>query len=136
MNESDYLRQQLATERAHLRELLALPRRNAVQTPGEHYLAWATPRLLAVYERHRALLPRRLAATAVAPPLPGIDRISTGAGTDDAALAALLAAWDTQIEQPAAACYRIEDWRQVAQLRADDILTERRLYSAARAAHG
>ena len=129
MNESEYLRRQLATEREHLRAVLDA--RHAASVPasaGADYLAWAAPRLLALQDRHLQLLSARLPAQA----LPPAGRIQADTPPDDAALAALLAACET-LEALAAGCYRIEDWRQAAQLRADDILRERQLYAAARA---
>jgi len=161
MNESDYLRQQLAAERAHLRQLLAALRTGPSQALAAraHYLAWATPRLLAQYGRHLDLLPGRLAARRQTLPPQAIAGISTAtraatatlaqlqAALDSpqearlaqalaahlAPLATLVKAWDEPLEQLAADCYRIEDWRRAAQLRADDILRERQLFAAAQA---
>lgn len=128
MNESDYLRKQLSAERAHLAAVLERLRVHPEHAGAGEYLAWAAHRLRAVYERHLILLPARLAARALPPPT--LPRLGNG-GADSTAMTKLLLSWDSAIETPAASCYRIEDWRQVAQLRADDILKERQLYAAA-----
>ncbi|HTV76947.1 MAG TPA: hypothetical protein VMF03_01725 [Steroidobacteraceae bacterium] len=121
MNEIDFIRQQLAAERAHLREILNCVRREtAAGTPRAilAYLDWAAARLL-----------QRLAADQVVAPLPGAT-----AGRAEQLLALLDAT-----EPPAAAAnhgVHIGQWRQTARLTADSILEERRLYAAARRAAG
>ena len=82
MNEADYLRQQLRTQRAHLREMLELPRQNPqADTPRRAaYLAWAGQRLKEVHDRHRALLPGRVPAHTALPEPPQLPAGRTQAG--------------------------------------------------------
>ena len=119
MNESDYIRQQLRAERSHLREVLEL----APQAPAtalaarDRYLAWGARRQHEIQQRHLALL----AAKAI--------QVRTASS---AVLSNLLAATE-ELESLADPVYGIADWRRAAQLSADAILEERRLYGAARA---
>jgi hypothetical protein len=150
MNETDFIRQQLAAERAHLREiLLVVPQELGpvkIARPITAYVEWASRRLLDQLSAHRAALqavPTRAAATRAQ-----LSEVPTAAGqaVDATAarsfhaqakrLLALLEAWSEPLDALAGATLRIDHWRRCAQLNADTILEERQLYAAARAAAG
>jgi hypothetical protein len=150
MNETDYLRAQLALERAHLQAILQAVRhgrpalRNA--RPIADYIDWAVPRLVGQLDAQRQAL---LAATpSGADSRAQLERLSGAAAAlaDGASgspadlraerLLALLAAWSDPLEALAGGTLRVTQWRQAAQLSADTILHERQLYAAACAAAG
>jgi hypothetical protein len=150
MNETDFIRQQLAAERTHLREiLLAVPQETGpvkMARPVTAYLEWASRRLLEQLSAHRCALQ-------AVPALTGATRarlteVATTAAHARAAAAAgspsvqaqrllaLLEAWSEPLDALAGASLRIGHWRRAAHLSADTILEERRLYAAARLAAG
>lgn len=150
MNEADFIRQQLAAERAHLREiLLAVPQGTGpvkVARPVAAYVEWASRRLLKQLSAHRSALqalPMMAAATRA--------QLTEVAGAAAQALEAaaarslnvqakrlltLLEAWSDSLDAVAGATLRIGHWRQAVHLSADTILEERQLYAAARVAAG
>jgi len=149
LNETGVIRQQLAVERDHLREILESVRRASAPATARavcEYIDWAARRLLLQLQAHHDAL----AGT----PDPGPGRAAELARLSGAAaqladragqrpmseraeqLQALLAAWSESLEQRAAATLRVAHWRRAAQLSADSILEERQLYAAARAAAG
>ena len=150
MNETDFIRQQLAAERAHLREILLAVRREngaaAVARPVTAYVEWASRRLLDQLDAHRTALqavPTIAAATRAQ--LTEVANAATEAGAAGAArsfnlqaarVLGLLEAWNEPLDAVAGATLRIGHWRRCAQLSADTILEERQLYAAARAATG
>ncbi len=115
MNETDFIRRQLALEHAHLRELLEAVRAGA---PGLRnaravldYIEWGSGRILA-----------QLGEPA-------------GAVTQDRLLG-LIDVCATRLESQTGRALPLSHWRRAAPLSADTILEERRLYAAARAAAG
>ena len=150
MNETDFIRQQLAAERAHLREiLLAVRRENGaaeVARPVTAYVEWASRRLLDQLGAHRtALQAMPMIADATHAQLTEVSNAATAAGaagtTPSFGLQAgrmltLLEAWNEPLDAVAGATLRIGHWRRCAPLSADTILEERQLYAAARAAAG
>ncbi|HEY6457089.1 MAG TPA: hypothetical protein VIY90_17575 [Steroidobacteraceae bacterium] len=150
MNETEFIRQQLAAERAHLREILLVVRQGTdpakMARPVAAYVEWASQRLLQQLSAHRSALqavPTIAAATRAQ--LTDVSSIATHAVEAPAArsrrvqaqrLLALLEAWSDSLDAVAGATLRIGHWRQVAHLSADTILEERQLYAAARAAAG
>jgi hypothetical protein len=150
MNETDFIRQQLAAERAHLREiLLAVPQGTGpvkMPPPVASYVEWAGGRLLNQLSAHRGALqavPTIAAATRAQ--LTEVCTAATEAVEVSAArassvqaqrLLALLDAWSDSLDAVAGATLRIGHWRQAANLSADTILEERQLYAAARRAAG
>ncbi|HEX3836299.1 MAG TPA: hypothetical protein VHW25_04985 [Steroidobacteraceae bacterium] len=132
MNETDFIRQQLAAERAHLREILLAVRREAgvgkVARPISAYIEWAGRRLL---DQLGAVTDGATAAS---------DAGDAGAARSfkvrTERLLALLEAWSDSQDGAAGATLPISHWRQAARLSADTILEERQLYAAARAATG
>jgi hypothetical protein len=150
MNETDFLRQQLALERAHLREILQAVRRDSLGVhPAQalaQYIDWAGRRLLEQLQAQRAALQAAPAADAEADAhlhrLAGAAAAVTDAGKAEplearaARLLALLDAWSDPLERQAARTLRIAHWRQAARLSADTILEERQRYTQARAAAG
>jgi hypothetical protein len=149
MNEVDFIRQQLASERAHLREILEAVR---AATPGSGtarpvtvYLEWARQRLVAQLGAHRAALS---ASPGIAPDtMAQLTRVAEAttrvidSGTEPPELLAerlraLLDAWSESLDALTARSLRIAHWRKATHLSADSILEERRLYTAARAAAG
>ena len=150
MNETDFIRQQLAAERGHLREILLHVRRHngAAQAarPVVAYVEWASRRLLEQLGAHRAALqalPTLAAATRaqltqVANAATEADAVGTAPPLtlQAARVLALLEAWNEPLDEVAGATLRIGHWRRCAQLSADTILEERQLYAAARAAAG
>jgi hypothetical protein len=150
MNETDFIRQQLAAERAHLREILrAVPPEMGpvkVARPISAYVEWASRRLLDQLSAHRTALQAVPAMAAAA--RAQLIEVSTAAGQALEAAAAhsfharatrllaLLDTWTEPLDALAGATLRIGHWRQCAPLSADTILEERQLYAAARAAAG
>jgi hypothetical protein len=150
MNETDFIRQQLAAERAHLREiLLAVPQESGpvkIARPVAAYVEWASRRLLNQLSAHRCAL--QAVPTIAAATHAHLNEVSTAAiqaGEAAAAaslnlqakrLLALLEAWSDPLDALAGTRLRIAHWRQAAQLSADTILEERQLYAAARVAAG
>jgi hypothetical protein len=143
MNETDFIRQQLAAERAHLREILEAAREGSGtirQTrPVEQYIEWASGRLVT---QLRAQLTALQAAGAGGPALgpdelAKLEKISTAATrSTDTRLLESLASWGDALDVMASKSLRIGHWRAAAQLTADTILEERQLYFAARDAAG
>jgi hypothetical protein len=148
MNETDFIRQQLATERAHLRELLQAVRQasgsHAAAHPVALYIDWAGRRLIDQVEAHRAALrgsatlnpamQTQLVAAATAAKLA---QSSAGALPLRAEqLLSVLDAWSDPLDAAAASLLKVTHWRQVAHLTADTILEERQLYAAAHGAAG
>lgn len=146
MNEVDYIRQQLQTERSHLREILqavrqAGPLKNsrAVTT----YVDWAVRRHLSVLDAHIGAL-----ESTAAPPVhselskaaASVRGMDTASGQTLALRAerilAVLDSWTDALEATAARALRVAHWRQAARLNADSILEERQLHAAARGALG
>jgi hypothetical protein len=149
MNETDFIRQQLATERAHLREvLLAVRRETAPGTlarPLSTYIEWSSRRLLNQLSAHGGAL--RAVSSLAAATHAQLSEVATAVTHAQAAsghapdvhaqrLLALLESWSEPLDALAGATLRIGHWRQAAQLSADTILEERQRYAAARAAAG
>jgi hypothetical protein len=148
MHETDFIRQQLAAERAHLREiLLAVPQALGpvkMAPPVTAYVDWASRRLLDQLSAHRTALqavPTMAAATRaqlseVATAASQVVEATAARSFDSQAkrLLALLDTWSEPLDALAGATLRIGHWRQVAYLSADTILEERQRYAAARAA--
>jgi hypothetical protein len=147
MNESQYLRQQLALERSHLQEILQVVRRGSAamgtSRPVAEYIDWAGRRLLSQLHAHRQALQAAAATDAVTGAL--LDRLAGAAsrvsdGHDRPSdvraehLLALIAAWSEPLDVLARSTLHVSQWRQAAQLNADTILQERQLYAKARAA--
>jgi hypothetical protein len=139
MNETDFIRQQLAAERAHLRAILEAVRHgtaaNGAARPVSLYIEWASRRCRQQLAAHQAAL-AALGNSAATQPL---SRIAAALGTTDAnpeRLLALLDAWTEPLDALAGRSLRINHWRQAAGLSADSILEERQLYVAARSAAG
>jgi hypothetical protein len=143
MNETDFIRQQLAVERAHLREILEAVRDDSGPSrparPIEQYIEWASRRLVM---QLRAQLAALQAAGAAGPTLEAdmpakLDRIAAAVSRfSEPRLLESLASWGDALDVVAAKALRIGQWRAGAQLTADTILEERQLYGAARAAAG
>ncbi len=146
MNETDMIRQQLADERAHLREILQAIRTGTRRPPPPPDLALyvdrAAQRLLTQIEAHR----RGLSAAANLPPesraqLENLTIAAQAAATAAAQplppraqrLLGVLDAWEP-LDALAAKALRVAHWRQAAHLSADSIMEERQLYAAARGA--
>jgi hypothetical protein len=131
MNETQFIRQQLALERAHLREILRAVIQESgpvkMARPVTAYLEWAGRRLLNQLAQLNEGSPvaSRTAEAVAAPPDAQAHR-----------LLALLEAWSDPPEAPAGTPPRIAHWRKAARLSADTILEERQLYAAARTAAG
>jgi hypothetical protein len=123
MNEIDFIRQQLALERAHLQQILHAVRHGSAGVRNSRavaaYIDWASRRLLEQLDADARTQWAELSGAA-----------------QDEHLLARLAAWRDSLETPAAHTPRIAQWRQVARLSADSILEERQLYAAARAEAG
>jgi hypothetical protein len=150
MNETDFIRQQLAAERAHLREILLAvpPERGPVKTarPVTAYIEWASRRLLEQLSAHRtALQELPTMAAAARAQLSAVSTAASQAVEATAAhsfngqakgLLALLEAWSEPLDALAGATLGIGHWRRCAHLSADTILEERQLYAAARTAAG
>lgn len=149
MQETAFIRRQLALERAHLREILAAVRRGGTGGGNSRalaeYLDWAGRRLIGQLDAHRNAL--QAAAAPAADTRAQLDQLAAAAAACDGGngrtadrraeqLLALLAAWTDPLETAAGHTLRVTHWRQAAQLSADTILQERQLYAAARAATG
>jgi hypothetical protein len=134
MNETDFIRRQLAAERAHLREILAALQRATAATTAAHsvvlYIDWASHRLLQQIAAHQVALGAPDTDCAAQQPAE-----ETPAGRAERLLA-LLEAGTQPLEPMAGRTLRIKHWRQAARLSADSILEERQLYAAARGAVG
>jgi hypothetical protein len=134
MNETDFIRQQLAAERAHLREILAAVKRAApVMTSARAvvlYLDWASRRLVQQIAAHQVALGGPDHGAAARQPAK-----ESAAGRAERLLA-LLDAGKDPLDAVAGRTLRISHWRQAAGLNADSILEERQLYAAARSAVG
>ena len=150
MQETDFIRQQLAAERAHLRDiLLAMPQEAGPVKPARPttaYIEWASRRLLDQLGAHRTALQ---AEPAIGPGMRAqLSEVASAAaaaaeavaarspGSQARHLLALLEAWSEALDALAGATLRIGHWRQVAHLSADTILEERQLFAAARSAAG
>ncbi len=145
MNETDFIRQQLALERAHLREILNAVDRDMrpADAPAAlaTYLDWAGERLLARLKALRAALQAlptppaaelaALAAACDAAGPAGPQRLATASASQ---LTALLNAWNEPLDALAGHSLRIAHWRVAAKLSADTIFEERQRHAAARAA--
>jgi hypothetical protein len=147
MNEIDFIRQQLAGERSHLREILrAAGAADRPSHPVALYLDWAGRRLISqVLAHHTALQGSATLAPALREQLAAAAAAATQAGDTDAGrppalraerLRALLDAWSEPLEAAAGRVLRIAHWRRATHLSADTILEERQLYAAARGAVG
>jgi hypothetical protein len=150
MNETDFIRQQLAMERAHLREILQAvnPETGAgkVARPISAYIEWAGRRLCQQLDAHRtALNDLPTSAPAIRAQLTELASAASQAAEAGAArsfnghakrLLTLLGAWSDSLDGAAGALLRVGHWRQAARLNADTILEERQRYAAARAAAG
>jgi hypothetical protein len=149
MNETDFIRQQLAAERAHLREILraVAPGSGPAQTPRpiSAYVDWASQRLLNQLSAHHSALqalPTIAAATRaqlaeVANAATQVHPAAAGSASVEAArLLELLESWSAPLDALAGAALRVGHWRRCADLSADTILEERQLYAAARVAAG
>ena len=148
MNETDFIRQQLAAERSHLREVLEAVRRgtaaNANHRPVALYIDWASHRLVQQLTAHQAALE----VLDSCPAAPQLARVAAALGKETAtaaerhdaqraeSLLAVLDAWTEPLDILAGQTLRIGHWRQAARLSADSILEERQLYAAARSAAG
>jgi hypothetical protein len=134
MNETDFIRQQLAAERAHLREILAAVQRGAAAAanarPVAQYIDWASRRLSQQIAAHQVALGTPDSGS-------GAQQPATEVPAQRAErLLALLDAGTEPLESLAGRTLRINHWRQAAGLSADSILEERHLYAAARSAAG
>jgi hypothetical protein len=150
MHETDFIRRQLAAERAHLREILLAVHQQAgpvnLDRPITTYLEWASRRLLNQLNAHRCAL--QAVPTIAAATRAQLSEVATAASEAVEAAAArslnlqaprllaLLEAWSDSLDAVAGATLRIGHWRQCAHLSADTILEERQLYAAARVAAG
>jgi hypothetical protein len=150
MNEIDYVRGQLAAERAHLREILRVLHAGTAPIghprPAQLYVDWAGRRLV---QQLTALQTALQAASESGPDtraqLTGL-RSAMARLTDTTSvpsphlhaepLLAVLEAWSDPLDVLAGTTLRVAHWRQAAHLSADTILEERRLYAAARGAMG
>jgi hypothetical protein len=148
MNETDFIRQQLAAERAHLREVLEAVRRGTTATanarPVALYIDWASRRLVQQLAAHRTALEMLASPPAgeqLAQVAAAVGKVSASPAERPSAaqaegLLAVLEAWTEPLDILAAQRLRIGHWRQAARLSADSILEERQLYAAARSAVG
>lgn len=149
MNETDFIRQQLATERAHLRELLQSVRQasggHGAPHPVALYIEWAGRRLLDQVQTHRTALrgaaplnPALQTQLVAAATAARVAQSNTAGALPLRAeqLLAVLDAWSDPLDAAAAGLLRVAHWRQVAHLTADTILEERQLYAAAHGAAG
>jgi hypothetical protein len=149
MNETEYVRGQLALQRAHLREIASAvhpgiaPRDHL--RPAQLYLDWAGRRLLQQLTLHRTAL---LALPALPPALRAqlAQLASATAQLSDTTaraphlhaqpLLGVLDAWSPALDELAGTALRLGHWRQAGHLSADTILEERELYAAARGVLG
>ena len=141
MNETDFIRQQLAAERSHLREVLEAVRRgtaaNGNARPVALYIDWASRRLVPQLAAHQAaleVLDSGPAAQQLARVAAAVSKVT--ATERQSAQRAELDAWTEPLDILAGQTLRIGHWRQAARLSADSILEERQLYAAARSAVG
>ncbi len=145
MNETDFIRQQLAAERAHLREILLAVETAPVKVarPVTAYIDWATRRLLTQLRAHHAAL--QAVPTIAAATRAQLTEVSTAAteaaevrplNAQAKCLLLLLEAWSDPLDALAGARLRVGHWRRCAHLSADTILEERQLYAAARGGAG
>jgi hypothetical protein len=134
MNETDFIRQQLAAERAHLREILAAVARGSPGVTHSRsvvlYLDWACRRLVQQIAAHQLALGGPDHGGAAGQPA---RESATGRAER---LLALLEAGTEPLDTVASRTLRVGHWRQAAGLNADCILEERQLYAAARSAVG
>ncbi len=150
MNESEYLRQQLATERLHLREILQAVRQGTagveVSQAVASYGDWARHRLLAQLGAHCDAL--QAASDTGAQVRTQLAKVS-GARSEVSAcgntqplrrmaepVLALLDAWSDSLDMLAVSALPTSHWRRAAHSSADTILEERARYAAACAALG
>jgi hypothetical protein len=143
MNETDFIRQQLAAERAHLREILAAVRpglgSGRPSRPVEQYVEWASRRLVTQLSTQLAALQAAGAAGPELGPdmLAKLEQIATAPNRSrEPRLLESLAIWGDALDVMAGKALRIGHWRAAADLTADTILEERQLYFAARDAAG
>jgi hypothetical protein len=148
MNETDFIRQQLASERSHLRDILRGLRPGGAAERPPHpvalYLDWAGRRLIRQVLAHQtalqgaaALTPalrEQLAAAASAAAQAGDTGAASPAPLHAERLQTLLDAWSEPLDAMAGSALRIAHWRRAVHLSADTILEERQLYAAARGA--
>jgi hypothetical protein len=134
MNETDFIRAQLAAERAHLREILAAVHSGTAAMADApcvtQYLEWASQRLGQQIAAHQAAL----GASDHGGAAPALAQESAARRAQR--LLALLEAGAEPLDTLACTTLRISHWRQAARLSADSILEERQLYAAARSAVG
>jgi hypothetical protein len=142
MQETDFIRQQLAAERAHLREILrAVPAEPGPVKPARPvstYIEWAGRRLLEQLSAHcTALQAEPTIGAGMRAQLAAVEAAAARALDIQATrLLGLLDAWSEPLDALAGATLRTSHWRRVAHLSADTILEERQLYAAARGAAG
>jgi hypothetical protein len=150
MNETDFIRAQLAAERGHLRDILEAVRAGTLEVgaarPAAAYIEWARQRLVAQLDAHRRALEAMPATGAdtraqlakLAGAAAGLAENATVRPLNGVAerLLALLNAWSDSLDSLAGRTLRVGHWRQAAQLSADTILEERQRYAAARGARG
>ena len=149
MNETDFIRQQLAAERAHLRDILLAVQQGTAPAraarPVVAYVEWASRRLLNQLSAHRRALQAVPAIAAATRAQLGEVATAASHAVEAAAaplnvqakgLLALLEAWSDSLDAVAGATLRIGHWRLAARMSADTILEERQLYAAARGAAG
>jgi hypothetical protein len=134
MNETDFIRQQLAAERAHLREILGAVHRGPAAVgnaaPVVLYIDWASRRLMQQFAAHQSAL-ATLGNGSATQPLPEGTAVQRAER-----LLALLDAGPEPLDTLTGRSLRVNHWRQAAGLSADSILEERQLYAAARGAVG
>ena len=148
MNETDFIRRQLAAERAHLREILEAVRDGTAGAGTTRavaqYLEWAGQRLAQQLAAHHSAL-QALGDSAATPPLSRMAAALERAGASPTQRQpapraeqwlALLDAWTGPLDTLAGSALRVNHWREAAGLTADSILQERQLYAAARSAAG
>jgi hypothetical protein len=148
MNETDFIRQQLTVERAHLREILHAVRRSSGARPpraAAAYIDWAGRRVLNQVQAHCTALqaahveaqfqaPLEQVAATAAQAVPGEAPRATHLSVE--ALLAVVEAWSEPLDALAGRTLRTAHWRKAAQLSADTILEERQLFTAARSSAG
>jgi hypothetical protein len=152
MNESDFLREQLAAERAHFREILGAVRAGDAAVSHSRpvalylYIEWAQRRLVTQLHAHQTALQAlpavaaetrsQLAVVAAALAALGDAHPPQPTAAQAEQLLALIDAWNEPLERLVGQTLRTGHWRQAAHLTADTILEERQLYAAARGAVG
>jgi hypothetical protein len=146
MNESEFLRRQLATERAHLREILQAAREGSAEISTPQAVAnfgdWAGRRLVtqlgiqcealqavvdsdAQIRAQLAIVFSARSAVIACGTMQPLSRVAEP-------LLALLDAWSDALDSLAGSALPTSHWRRAAHLSADTILEERQLYAAAR----